>query len=340
MALVCKNMKNNFLQILLVLLSIPAGLIHAGDRSPFRNYSHNYQNYPNNTIEDFSVTNLYESFESTVFPPPGWIKINPDGGSGWTRVTVGTTPIPGWNGGTITAPPGGGSATAFCTWNTGGINGNDQWLVTPRITNIQSGDSLTFYLLKPGYTSQTFSDTFIVLISTTTPTQGAFTAIDTIGIASGSPDTLWRKHRYRIADYVSPGANVYIAFREKVQDNQNNGAAFQLDLVNVFSSSISSLNILNREFPVSYKLEQNYPNPFNPTTNIKFTIPLDKNNSTEVRLIVFNSLGQKVTTLINSNLSPGSYEYSFDGANLNSGIYYYTLFTEDITETRKMVLIK
>ena len=68
-----------------------------------------------------SVTSaLSESFEGTTFPPTGWLKISPDGGTGWNRQLNGTTPVPGWTGGTITVPTGGGNATAFCTWTTGG----------------------------------------------------------------------------------------------------------------------------------------------------------------------------------------------------------------------------
>lgn len=327
--------------IVLVILASLSGITYAGDRSPNK---HTYQSSPQNiqqSIEDHSVSSISESFEGTVFPPAGWLKLNPDGGSGWIRVTVGTNPIPGWNGGSITTPPGGGSATAFCTWNTGGMNSNDQWLITPQITNIQSGDSLTFYLLKPGYTSQTFADTFMVMISTTTPTQAAFTAIDTIGIAGGSPDTLWRKHSYRISDYVTPGVNVYIAFREKVQDNQNSGAAFQLDLVKVFSAAITSITNLNTGLPDNYSLRQNYPNPFNPTTKIQFNVAPGKNNlAKEVRLIIFNSLGQEIVTPIKGHLQPGSYEYTFDGAKLNSGVYYYRLQAGEFVETKSMILVK
>lgn len=336
-------MKNKILLLLIVLVmqASLSGTTYAGDRSPNKQTQNSSQNLSQQYSQDHSVSSISESFEGTVFPPAGWLKLNPDGGSGWIRVTLGTNPIPGWNGGSITTPPGGGNATAFCTWNTGGMNSNDQWLITPQITNIQSGDSLTFYLLKPGYTSQTFADTLMVMISTTTPTQAAFTAIDTIGIAGGSPDTLWRKYSYRISEYVTPGANIYIAFREKVQDNQNNGAAFQLDLVKVFSAAITSVTNLNTGLPDNYSLKQNYPNPFNPTTKIQFNVAPGKDNlSKDVRLIIFNSLGQEVVTPISSNLQPGSYEYTFDGSKLNSGVYFYTLSVGDFSQTRKMLLIK
>ncbi|MBU1101879.1 MAG: T9SS type A sorting domain-containing protein [Bacteroidetes bacterium] len=88
--------------------------------------------------------------------------------------------------------------------------------------------------------------------------------------------------------------------------------------------------------PTNYKLEQNYPNPFNPTTDIKFSIP----NSGIVQLTVYNVLGQQVAQLVNEELSAGSYNYSFDAANLSSGVYVYTIHANDFVQSRKMVLLK
>jgi hypothetical protein len=76
---------------------------------------------------------LFESFEG-AFLPDGWVKVNPDGGSGWAQIADATSPLPGWQGGTMTVPPSGGSYAAYCTWNTGGSSSNDQWLITPRST--------------------------------------------------------------------------------------------------------------------------------------------------------------------------------------------------------------
>jgi hypothetical protein len=85
-----------------------------------------------------------------------------------------------------------------------------------------------------------------------------------------------------------------------------------------------------------YLLEQNYPNPFNPATLINFTLPA----SGFVKLKVFNSIGKEVQTLVNGNLSPGSYSVNFNAANLSGGVYFYKLETENFTETKKMILIK
>jgi hypothetical protein len=95
----------------------------------------------------------------------------------------------------------------------------------------------------------------------------------------------------------------------------------------------------------NFKLSQNYPNPFNPTTNIKFQI--SKNSL--VTLKVFDILGKEIVTLVNEKLQSGEYEVQFPNDNLPrqaniqlpSGIYFYSLFTDEkLIDTKKMILLK
>ena len=95
-------------------------------------------------------------------------------------------------------------------------------------------------------------------------------------------------------------------------------------------------NNINSEVPVSYTLNQNYPNPFNPTTIINFNLP----EKAEVELSIYNVLGQKITTLVNSKLSAGNHSVQLDASNLSSGIYFYTLRSNTVTLTKKMMLLK
>lgn len=98
---------------------------------------------------------------------------------------------------------------------------------------------------------------------------------------------------------------------------------------------------LNTNVADDYKLDQNYPNPFNPSTKIKFDIAAgDRNSDAMVKLTVYDQLGKEVSTLVKENLSPGSYEYSWNAGNLAGGIYYYTLTSGNFTDTKKMILIK
>jgi len=85
-----------------------------------------------------------------------------------------------------------------------------------------------------------------------------------------------------------------------------------------------------------YKLFQNYPNPFNPESKIKMQIAKLSN----VKLIVYNALGQEVETLIDKQLAPGTYKVVFDGSNFPSGIYFYQLTTDRFTDTKTMILLK
>ncbi len=93
--------------------------------------------------------------------------------------------------------------------------------------------------------------------------------------------------------------------------------------------------------PLTYELKQNYPNPFNPTTTIAFALPRNE----QVRLEIFNILGQKVRTLINTQMAAGKHQIVWDGKNeqgitVPSGIYIYRLKTDHFSATKRMVLLK
>jgi hypothetical protein len=103
---------------------------------------------------------------------------------------------------------------------------------------------------------------------------------------------------------------------------------------------------ISSEIPEEFNLFQNYPNPFNPTTKIRFEIPLRRGlDGTDgdrqgVFLKVYDELGREIQTLVNENLSPGTYEIDWDGTNYPSGVYYYTISAGDYFETKKMVLLR
>ncbi|MBN1971534.1 MAG: T9SS type A sorting domain-containing protein [Candidatus Delongbacteria bacterium] len=86
----------------------------------------------------------------------------------------------------------------------------------------------------------------------------------------------------------------------------------------------------------SLKLLGNYPNPFNPTTTIKYEIP----NSGIVSLIIYNSNGELVRSLNENAIRSGIHEYKFDGSNLSSGVYHYSINFEEKMMSGKIVLIK
>ncbi|MFZ1977344.1 MAG: T9SS type A sorting domain-containing protein [Bacteroidota bacterium] len=88
--------------------------------------------------------------------------------------------------------------------------------------------------------------------------------------------------------------------------------------------------------PLEYHPASNYPNPFNPSTTISFTVL----QAGPVSLKVFDLMGRQVAELMNRTLAPGTYNTSFDGSHLSSGVYFYRLETGSIRETHKLVLIK
>jgi hypothetical protein len=118
-------------------------------------------------------------------------------------------------------------------------------------------------------------------------------------------------------------------------ENSNNGAKVFKRTVPIGIQQISS------EVPKGFSLSQNYPNPFNPNTKIKFQI----SKLSDAKLIVFDVLGREVTTLVNEQLKPGTYEVDWDGSGFASGVYYYKLsastsLSTTYQETKRMVLMK
>jgi photosystem II stability/assembly factor-like uncharacterized protein len=110
---------------------------------------------------------------------------------------------------------------------------------------------------------------------------------------------------------------------------RNNGG------ISKFTSSVG-INPISTEVPSKYSLSQNYPNPFNPTTKIKFAIT----KLSEVKIVVFDAMGREVQTLVNEKLQAGTYETTFDGSQLTSGVYFYKISSGDFSETKKMLMVK
>jgi hypothetical protein len=91
------------------------------------------------------------------------------------------------------------------------------------------------------------------------------------------------------------------------------------------------------DIPISYQLFQNFPNPFNPLTTIRFSLP----ESGLVKINIYNILGERVEQLLNTELSAGKHEIIFNGRNLASGVYIYTVDVQDkFFEAKKMLLLK
>ncbi|HEY5533363.1 MAG TPA: T9SS type A sorting domain-containing protein [Ignavibacteria bacterium] len=107
------------------------------------------------------------------------------------------------------------------------------------------------------------------------------------------------------------------------------------------ASTVTEISPISSNISEKFSLSQNYPNPFNPVTKIKFDIPSEgKSQKAKVKLVIYDILGKQITTLVNEQLQPGTYEVTFDGSNLPSGVYFYKLSAGDFTETKKMLMLK
>jgi hypothetical protein len=100
-------------------------------------------------------------------------------------------------------------------------------------------------------------------------------------------------------------------------------------LTGVSGNSVNSV-------PENFSLGQNYPNPFNPSTVISYQLPKGE----FVDLKIYNQLGKEVSSLVNKNQNAGKYEVTFDGTNLSSGIYFYSIKAGKFSETKKMIMVK
>ena len=125
---------------------------------------------------------------------------------------------------------------------------------------------------------------------------------------------------------------------DEVADLYNSGDGLPYSLGGLSKKSFSDGDYVYESNPVptKYKLHTNYPNPFNPTTTIKYDLPED----TQVKLVIYNILGQKVATLVDGFKEAGYHQAIWQGNNLSSGLYFYQFQTKKFTQIKKMLLVK
>lgn len=108
------------------------------------------------------------------------------------------------------------------------------------------------------------------------------------------------------------------------------------ETIKLLDPGLSVLKISEVKGITSYELMQNYPNPFNPNTTIKFAIP-EKSN---VKLILYNLLGEEIRVLADGEFDSGIHSVTLDGSNLSSGSYIYKMISGNFSQTRKLILMK
>ena len=123
---------------------------------------------------------------------------------------------------------------------------------------------------------------------------------------------------YELPDYDIIG-------NDRIYPNFVDMGAFELNVSSVDETLVESSALM-----------QNYPNPFNPTTTINYQVTMDS----DITLVVYNANGEMVKEVVTGNHKAGSYSVEFDGSNLSSGIYYYSLKGNNFNVTKRMVLLK
>lgn len=140
------------------------------------------------------------------------------------------------------------------------------------------------------------------------------------------------------ADLNETGLEEYILHGDFVEANITITAAHLQDEISIYTyiEFIESAGETGSELPGKYELYQNYPNPFNPTTSIRF----DLIENQQVKLTVYNLLGQEVARLVDAPFEAGKHSVNFDAKELSSGVYFYRIDTPAFNRMRKMILIK
>ena len=139
----------------------------------------------------------------------------------------------------------------------------------------------------------------------------------------------WRAAKLDVGDpWVSTGQNQWT-----YNLDERNWAVFTL------ATAVENYGVA--DIPKAYKLFRNYPNPFNPTTTITYQLP----KASQIRLTVYNLLGQEVRTLVNTKQAAGSYSIEWNSRDNNNelvptGVYVYKIEAGDFVQSRKMVLVK
>jgi hypothetical protein len=139
-----------------------------------------------------------------------------------------------------------------------------------------------------------------------------------------------------IGVWYSAGLSKWLLYIEDGVTEFTSGIKYNIYVANASGLPTSVDEENNPAVVNNFELQQNYPNPFNPTTQIRFSLA----EQSQVTLKVYNVLGKEIATLVNDVKGAGVHQVSFDGTGLASGVYFYTLQADKLTQTHKMILIK
>ncbi|MDA3884714.1 MAG: choice-of-anchor J domain-containing protein [Candidatus Delongbacteria bacterium] len=230
---------------------------------------------------------------------------------GWTLKTTGV----GW---VRTTDSYSGSFAAAHSWDNGDHN---DWIFSPKYAI--TGDAVLTFFEKTRYSEDGIHSV------------GISTDLNrTTVIAYNLPHTEnWQQNYIDLSAY--DGQEIYIGFNYKTDADAvlDDNDLWAIDNVRLWTTT----GINDQPMVVNGNtLYQNYPNPFNPTTEIKFSLE----NNSNVKLDVYNSNGEVVSSLVNNMLEKGSHSVSFNASEITGGIYFYQLEVDGKSMTKKMLLLK
>lgn len=277
------------------------------------------------------VSILFEEVFGDTLPPTGWQVLDNDGsGSAWEfqqaiLFTSGDTVLPQT-----------GQSFWFSNFNNANSSGLiDEWLISPQIP-AANFDELTFYA---GAIGGSFPDSLKLLISTTGTNPSDFVEVAYVQVPG--PTGSWHEFTFDISAFS--GSPIYFAVNYYIVDGGPTGSNSDNVWVDHFIiTGDQPVGISDsEEVPNQFELAQNYPNPFNPGTTIRYALPYQA----EVRLEIYNALGQLVKVLVNKSQTAGIKTVNWNGTNqfgepVSSGVYLYRLKAGNHIQTRKMMLLK
>jgi plastocyanin len=172
-------------------------------------------------------------------------------------------------------------------------------------------------------------DSINVLVGDTIQWQGSFSfhPLSSTSVPSGAAS--FSQSSGSVFDYIVTAAGTYLY---QCDFHVSSGMAGKF----IATGTADVKNSRTSFQPDAFRLQQNFPNPFNPATTISFDIPF----STHVSIKVYNLIGEVVATIVNENMSAGSYSKIWNAASIPSGVYFYQLHAGQFIETRKFVLLK
>ena len=148
--------------------------------------------------------------------------------------------------------------------------------------------------------------------------------------------TIEQNESEEIVMWVNPEGLSDGSYNANLILNSNDPDASSVNIPVIFEVTTGLEDLYSNKIPQTYSLGQNYPNPFNPVTHIQYGLP----KTGDVKIEIYNILGQKIKTLLNKQMPAGYHEVEFNAQNLSSGVYLYRIEASEFQDVKKMILLK